>query len=56
MHFHLSKDTPMTVNNRAMLEIVIIGCIFGGLIVSGLFFDMAKKLLVWLLSCLGLLK
>lgn len=53
---NLSKDTPMTVNNRAMLEIVIIGCIFGGLIVSGLFFDMAKKLLVWLLSCLGLLK
>ena len=46
------SNAPMTVNNRAMLEIVIIGCIFGGLIISGVLFKVVRIIVIGVLKFL----
>ena len=46
------SDSAMTVNNRAMLEIVIIGCIFGGLIISGVLFKIVRIIVIGVLKLL----
>lgn len=44
------KSNTMTVNNRAMLEIVIIGCIFGGLVISGVLFKIIRFIVLGILK------
>lgn len=46
------SNEPMTVNNRAMIEIVIIGCIFGGLIISGVLFKIVRLIVICVLKIL----
>ena len=46
------SNEPMTVNNRAMIEIVIIGCIFGGLIISGILFKIVRLIVICVLKLL----
>ena len=48
------SSAPMTVNNRAMLEIVIIGCMFGGLIISGVLFKVVRIIVICILKMLNL--
>ena len=46
------SDSAMTVNNRAMLEIVIIGCMFGGLIISGVLVKVVRIIVIGVLKLL----
>ena len=46
------SNEPMTVNNRAMVEIVIIGFLFGGLIISGTIFKIVRLLVIAILKFL----
>lgn len=45
----------MTVNHRAMLEIVIIGCLFGSLIISGMMFKIVRIAILWILKIIGVI-
>ena len=48
-----NKSTaPMTVNNRAMIEIMIIGFIFSGLVISGVLFKIVGGIVIWILKLL----